>query len=367
MRFYILAVPALYDVGEPGQRPEDAADAHLATAFAFSPDDQCRNQHSDKVGALSLFCKGETWRVDDDPRAVHTRLNKLITSRLPFALPPYSDNPELYALGINAFAQIYFAFEARWHELIAQEKARELGDAKHQDDVRAWLVDLVPSGLWRSKVIRSDLKHISEVLDISLDMADDVAGVDSTMLDHIRKVTVDKPHTLVAYSFIMYMAIFSGGRWIRQQLREAGPAFWHVPNSAKSDFGASSQHVPGFSLFYFEGERDGEDIKADFKARLELAEALLTEQERNDITEEAQNIFNMCIDLVDRLDDELATPKQTDADSDLAWIKARASHGQTQVLSGSKTRASNTRGHGLLTALLAVLLAFFTWYACMWV
>lgn len=216
-------------------------------------------------------------------------------------------------------------------------------------------------------MIRSDLNHISEALDISLDMADVAAGIDSTMLEHIRKVTAEKPHTLVAYSWIMYMAIFSGGRWIRQQLREAGPAFWHVPHSAKSNFDDSRQDVLGFSLFYFEGGRDGEDIKADFKARLELAEALLTEQERNDITEEAQNIFNMCIDLVDRLDDELATPKQTDADSDLAWIKAKPSHGQTQVLSGSKTRANNTRGHGLLTALLAVLLAFFTWYACMWV
>ncbi|KAF1345813.1 hypothetical protein BDV97DRAFT_359152 [Delphinella strobiligena] len=305
--------------------------------------------------------------INTATRAVHTRLNKLTTSRLPLALPPYSDNPELYARGINAFAQIYFAFEARWHELIVQAKARDLGDAKHQDDVRAWLADLVPSGLWRSRAIRSDLKHISEVLDISLDIADGIAEVDSTMLEHIRKVTAIKPHTLVAYSWIMYMAIFSGGRWIRQQLREAGPAFWHVPNSVKSDFGALRQYVSGFSLFYFEGERDGEDIKADFKARLEMAEAVLTEQERNDITEEAQNIFNMCIDLVDRLDDELATPKQTDADSNLAWTHARASLAQTQVLSGSKAKASSTRGHGLLTALLAVLLAFFTCYAWTWI
>lgn len=41
----------------------------------------------------------------------HAQLNRLILDRLPLALPPKALEPSLYAGGIAAFAQIYFAFE----------------------------------------------------------------------------------------------------------------------------------------------------------------------------------------------------------------------------------------------------------------
>lgn len=294
---------------------------------------------------------------------MHARLNKLITSRLPLALPPYSGNPEAYARGINSFAQIYNVFEARWHNLIAQQEAGEVGHSAHHAEVQEWLADLVPSGLWRSAVIQSDLEQMSKTLDISLSAADGTIPRDKELVEHILEITTAKPHTLVAYAWIMYMAIFSGGRWVRQQLAQGGPTFWHAkpPESGKSQFGSPNHPVPGFSLFYFEGERDGEDIKADFKAKLEHAEALLSEKERRDIVEEAHVIFESCIALVERLDMELGTASRLpEVDSDLALAKGKAGHDQTIVVT---TRNSMASVSSLLTTLLVLGLASLTaWF-----
>lgn len=106
----------------------------------------------------------------------------------------------------------------------------------------------------------------------------------------------------------MYMAIFSGGRWIRQQLAAAGPKFWTGQVNLPSPFSVEKQDsawmldLPGFSFLSFEGEQDGEDIKTLYKTRLGKADALLTEEEKSDVIEAAQEIFEHCIGIVGILD-----------------------------------------------------------------
>ncbi|KAL1303803.1 hypothetical protein AAFC00_000266 [Neodothiora populina] len=250
-------------------------------------------------------------------RGIHARLNKLIVSRLPLSVPPHSKDPRLYAYGISAFAQIYYAFEARWRHLCSsqeqeneEEKSTNSRSAAstHDAGLRPWLVELLPSGLWRSQAISTDLDHLKSILSLDLDPARNCDTLDKEMIYHVSEVTAAKPHVLVAYAWIMYMAIFSGGRWMRQQFVRAGPSFWDAGENHGASFGSPQTPVPGFSLFYFEGEEDGQDIKADFKARLELAERLLSAQERSDIVSEAKKIFEMCVELVGRLDEKLSTP-----------------------------------------------------------
>jgi heme oxygenase len=113
-----------------------------------------------------------------------------------------------------------------------------------------------------------------------------------------------KPHLLVAFAWVFYMAIFSGGRWIRGQLANTGPEFWigrhAVGDESRDQLG--KKEVPGFTFFSFEGEDDGEDVKAEFKARLLQAETLLSEQERQEVVEMAVELFRRSIELVGELD-----------------------------------------------------------------
>lgn len=119
-----------------------------------------------------------------------------------------------------------------------------------------------------------------------------------------------KPHTLVAYAWVMYMAIFSGGRWIRQELENAGPEFW-AGNCAAVDADQNQVETLGRSFLCFEGEQDGEDIKATFKAGLAEGETLLTTEERRDIVDAAQGLFDRCIGMVKFLDSDPASTKLT--------------------------------------------------------
>jgi len=208
-------------------------------------------------------------------RKVHTELNRLIVQRLPLALPRKSwlgrrDSPAVLAQGIAAFAQIYLEFESAWREIDVHANRKE-NDGKY-----AWLAALRPAGLERTPRLQSDLEELAAI----------TGGIGAGVAHHtpiLDRQLLVAPHLLLAYAWVMYMAIFSGGRWIRQQLADAG-----------SDF--------ELAFLSFEGDEDGEDIKKGFKIRLARAEMLLTPQERDEVVEEAQRLFEHCIALVHDLD-----------------------------------------------------------------
>lgn len=168
------------------------------------------------------------------------------------------------------------------------------------------------------------------------------SGVLSKFTAHIDEAVRKSPHILVAYAWVLYMALFSGGRHLRAVLRDSGggPAdFWSrdpspvrpysvfsssssVRRRSVSDptdpiiFQASrplsrsaSQSTQssildsGLSFFDFEGYEDGEDIKRVFKRRIAEAEGLLTEGEKEDIIKEARVIFGFMLEMVGVLDE----------------------------------------------------------------
>lgn len=66
--------------------------------------------------------------------------------------------------------------------------------------------------------------------------------------------------------------------------------------------GISFLDIPGFSFLSFDGDHDGEDIKALFKTRIAEADLLLMPEERQDVVQAAQGLFDDCIMLVGMLD-----------------------------------------------------------------
>ena len=103
-------------------------------------------------------------------RKQHTELNRLIIDRLPLALPPTSKTPAVYTLGLSAFAQIFFAFEAAFTDLATNDAARDqepkaAAAAYHAQEVRKWLIRLRPEGLARSEALSKDLAHLQRLFD----------------------------------------------------------------------------------------------------------------------------------------------------------------------------------------------------------
>ncbi|KAK5167679.1 uncharacterized protein LTR77_007378 [Saxophila tyrrhenica] len=235
-------------------------------------------------------------------RKQHTELNRLIVDRLPLALPPHQGTPALYGQGLAAFAEIYFTFEEVWSDLATSSKQRPGKNGDSYDTlVRQWLASLRPDELKRSARLQDDIKHLSSITNRRL------GPLSARQLLVLQRMTEEihaKPHTLIAYSWVMYMAIFSGGRWIRQELAKAGPEFWGQSLPTADDAGTqSSRDLLGISFLSFEGTHDGEDIKASYKSELVQAETLLTFQERQDVIEASQQLFEDCIALVGELDE----------------------------------------------------------------
>lgn len=251
-------------------------------------------------------------------------MNRLITSRLPLCLPPNTSGPEIYAGGISRFAQIFLAFEEIWAELIGAdgndkglEETWEALDEQYPNgsaaDLLSFLRTLRPQGLARTQRLHADSAYFQ-----GIERANEVLqGLKKSkaveeFVAHIRSEVHANPHLLIAYAWTLYMAIFSGGRWIRAQLHGAGKEFWKAsttaemvkPNDDEKPTLEELREVEtlGLSLWFFEGEQDGEEIKAQFKRRLNEGERILTPAQRDDIMLESQDIFDRFKAMVDDLD-----------------------------------------------------------------
>lgn len=263
-------------------------------------------------------------------RSLHTTLNHLITSRLPLALPPYAPVSSHYAAGLAHFAHIFITFESLWAELTAPAAqapadtdtttppfspllsyllvnpydapalfTSTLGaPTPPSPQLAALLRMLRPRGLARSLRLKRDLEYLLGLPPAELEglLVTAPAAAVAAFCTHIRKSVHEKPWTLVSYAWCFYMAVFSGGRWIRASLLRAPADFW-----PSSDDGAALSER-GLSFWHFLGAHDGEDIKTEFKTRLAAAEDLFTPDERIDIIEEAKHIFRLCATLIDELD-----------------------------------------------------------------
>ncbi|RKU42476.1 heme oxygenase [Coniochaeta pulveracea] len=272
-------------------------------------------------------------------RSVHTKLNKLILMRLPLAIPPRATDTSAYVSGILHIAPLYICFESLWHAAIhadsptnsldQQECAFSLPSTSNSSPnlpqpsprIHSILAALYIPGLLRSARLRSDLASLTSQSETEIQRR--LENVASTgrlgeMVSHIQRSVSRHPHVLLSYAWVLYMALFSGGRFIRATLENAGranPNLWgHAKPSSSSQLAEAqtpfqrksstmaSTHGP-LQFFHFPTPQDGEDLKVEFKSRLAEQGKLLTRGEVEDIVKEAQCIFENLILVIGQLDD----------------------------------------------------------------
>ena len=208
-------------------------------------------------------------------------------------------------------------------------------------------------GLLRVGRLRADISLLTGTPEHKIDEqleAVSTIGKMAEFITHTESAVEKNPHILLAYAWVLYMALFSGGRYLRASLQSAGGScdFWRrdlspvrpyaitaplgsyrsqgrktksesrspieVSSRAcsrrRSDNEIFSQVVPGLHFFNFPGDEDGEDIKREFKKRFVEAEALLTNGEIEDIIDEAEEVFKFMVELVYELDSVIGTDEE---------------------------------------------------------
>jgi hypothetical protein len=161
-------------------------------------------------------------------------------------------------------------------------------------------------------------------------------------IQHIKRTVQSRPHVLLAYSYILFMALFAGGRFIRATLESAGDEFWdRLPSPVlpsllpcdettrrtkrasglsdeqipQDDFHHHATHTMPLRFFHFQTPEDGEDLKREFKRRLASMEGELSTREKQDIVQESICIFDNMMHLVQQLDRLCNDPSREGNDS----------------------------------------------------
>ena len=218
-------------------------------------------------------------------RRSHTKLNKLIVSRLPLALPPRTADPSTYVTGLLHIANIYIAIEKQWQDILdsspaassptntpnGERVAYAISDSRlpgpeipprmfpnfvgedHQellcDRLHAALTHLYLPGLMRSSSLHADIRALTGWTDNAMAEQLELVGQTGRLAEfvkHIQRSITAKPHVLLAYSHILYMALFSGGRFIRASLEAVGEHFWeHVPSPVRPSLAACQRVEKG--------------------------------------------------------------------------------------------------------------------------
>ncbi|KAI9049103.1 hypothetical protein LZ554_006951 [Drepanopeziza brunnea f. sp. 'monogermtubi'] len=351
-------------------------------------------------------------RINISTRPLHTQLNRLILTRLPLALPPYTNNPSTYVSGLLHIAPIYNTFEGLWATILCSPQLpttiKGYQDACDPDKplldsrttpllsptsteppilhipricgrTHSLLTHLRLPGLLRADRLLADLRTLANVPDNQIDVqlaAISRSGPLSQFLAHTKASVEANPHVLLAYAWVLYMALFSGGRYLRAALKDAGghgTTFWDRDSSpirpysiddsavpprstsrqahsqSESDTAPTrsepnhnfpprpSEPVPGLQFFNFVGGEDGEDLKREFKKRIADAENLLTAREKDDIEVEAQHIFTYMIQLIHQLDVAVGT-KEEDLETSASAARGRPLSASRDSVSVAKER-----------------------------
>ncbi|KAE8151587.1 hypothetical protein BDV25DRAFT_128662 [Aspergillus avenaceus] len=229
----------------------------------------------------------------------HGTVNRMNTARIPLCLPPRATSPTLYTMGFSRYVQMYLGLEEAWNAQIG-DPYEETEGASHNDSslmadeqrVRTLLRQIYMPELLRTRRIEADLRQLTALSDTPL-MSD--ANTGTEFRQYINERGTQKPHLLLAYVWVLYSAMFNGGRWIRGLLFRAGPEFWGL--SSKE---LSADYFPA-PLSFWQVD-DYEKVKGEFRSRVVNADSLLTATERQEVLDETLEIFRRCEQITLELD-----------------------------------------------------------------
>lgn len=149
----------------------------------------------------------------------------------------------------------------------------------------------------RTKALEQDLMFLYQD---KAKFSDPKLALQVDFVDHIRKVSNEKPHVLLAYGHVLYLALFAGGRMTRTKILSQKGLFAKLADKSSSDEEKIAMKVTNFLHFDVEDEMS---LRAEYKTTYELATRNdLSEEEKQDIIEESNEIFRRLIECLKEIE-----------------------------------------------------------------
>ncbi|KAK6505161.1 heme oxygenase [Arthrobotrys musiformis] len=226
--------------------------------------------------------------------SLHHELNMIIMSRLPLGLK----NPKAFHEGLTSFSVLYSSFEAALDSHIRNPAT--------PSRTRSILENVYIPAVHRAATFEADLEKYSP----SSEKEELTKGTPARahVLNHIRRVTTEKPHVLLAYCHCLYMALFAGGQHIKAAISRAAVRKLDLaPHQTGAE--EAKKSAPGVALFTFDGRstKEEQELRQKLRDGIRQAEELLTPKERAEVLAESCEVFKLTRRLVDELDGICAT------------------------------------------------------------
>lgn len=211
-------------------------------------------------------------RIAHETRAVHARNNRLANVKLLLALK----SPIAFRAYILPFYFVYKAFEEELREARASCK-----DAKLQTVMN----EIYDPVLERTHKIEQDLRFYYD------EEADDVLSKPTTKalqayVDHIHDIAKHDPVKLLAYTSVMYLALFAGGQIIKSKMVKRYGFFPTKPGMSREDSMKQGTHIFSFDTENVQGLKKAHRNRFDA-----LVEQNLSSKQEDALAAEAQEIF----------------------------------------------------------------------------
>jgi heme oxygenase len=229
------------------------------------------------VGALAN-------RINSSTKKEHNKIDKSVTIKFAVALR----DAKIYRQGLQGFYHVFKTVEVLINKELAKEPKTKVGE--------------ILSQFWDEEAIARTSRLEQDLLffygNDKNKFEDPIRQEQINFVKHIYETYEQKPHILLAYCHVMYLALFAGGQILSSSLAKATGIFPQVDGKSTSEVAKL-----GTNFFKFPVE-DSQSLRIKYKREFELATRNeLTEQEKLDIIEEAKEIFRRNYDVVAEIED----------------------------------------------------------------
>lgn len=210
-------------------------------------------------------------RINFNTRSEHNTINRTISLKFAIAIR----DARIYRQGIQAFYHVFRTVELLIDQELQKSPLTKTGEILKQ--------------VWRPEMARTPALERDLMFFYNGDkskFAKPIRAEQIAFVEHILQAYKERPHILLAYCHVMYLALFAGGKIMLSSLTKATGVFPQVKGKSTAEVAEF-----GTNLFRFEVE-DDEALRILYKKSYELATRnVLSEQEKVDIIDEAKQIY----------------------------------------------------------------------------
>jgi heme oxygenase len=221
-------------------------------------------------------------RINFNTRTEHNTINRTITLKFAVAIR----DARIYRQGIQAFYHVFRTVEELINKELQQVPLSKTGEILKQ--------------VWRPAMARTAALERDLLFFYGNDPSKFEKPIRSEQIDfvqHIYDAYKEKPHVLLAYCHVMYLALFAGGKIMLSSLSKATGVFPQVEGKSTAEVSEF-----GTNLFRFDVD-DDEVFRLEYKKGYELATRnSLTEDEKLDIITEAKDIYKRNVMVVQQIE-----------------------------------------------------------------